>query len=403
MGVSERRAWAERIRTAAWNMLPTAHPHRFPQYHTAWHPALPRRMMQVLELPARTFIADPFCGGGVTLAEAMLMGHYAIGRDENPIAILMTRVRTRPLDTTLLANAVQRWRDAYHKQPMPDPLEREDALPHFEPRSIQCLLRAEHAWRTVAPSEPEWREWFAVALCPAIRTLSIYSTRTPKRILRRTPLTERVFEQFPAQLSTRMRAMMNYNLMMATLAPDAPPPDIQMLDCAALNKPVGAIITSPPYGISYRYDEVYTPQMVWLRIEPPCFVSPPPTPESWPRPVRDWFNYFQHVTPAPPYQIRAYADYIETLGRFARAAAHALTPNGAVAVAIADTVLHRTPLPNTQILELWLHHVGLRPLTIVQRVLPYTRIPTRRNPITGRFDSNIPPTPATETLLFYTR
>lgn len=45
-------------------------------------------------------ILDPMCGSGTVLSVAIQRGHHAIGVDLDPLAILMTRVATSPLDTS---------------------------------------------------------------------------------------------------------------------------------------------------------------------------------------------------------------------------------------------------------------------------------------------------------------
>lgn len=45
-------------------------------------------------------ILDPMCGSGTVLSVAAQRGHHAIGVDLDPLAILMTRVATSPLDTS---------------------------------------------------------------------------------------------------------------------------------------------------------------------------------------------------------------------------------------------------------------------------------------------------------------
>ena len=45
-------------------------------------------------------ILDPMCGSGTVLSAAAQRGHHAIGVDLDPLAILMTRVATSPLDTS---------------------------------------------------------------------------------------------------------------------------------------------------------------------------------------------------------------------------------------------------------------------------------------------------------------
>ncbi len=49
-------------------------------------------------------IADLFAGCGTTLVEAKAQGYASIGTDINPIAILITRVKTRPIQPERLLN-----------------------------------------------------------------------------------------------------------------------------------------------------------------------------------------------------------------------------------------------------------------------------------------------------------
>ena len=47
-------------------------------------------------------VADPFCGSGTVLLESQLAGRYAIGADSNPLARLLTTVKTSPIPTPSL-------------------------------------------------------------------------------------------------------------------------------------------------------------------------------------------------------------------------------------------------------------------------------------------------------------
>src|ERR1039458_9185234 len=44
-------------------------------------------------------VLDPFCGSGTVLVEAQLAGRRAYGADTNPLARLISRVKTAPLNT----------------------------------------------------------------------------------------------------------------------------------------------------------------------------------------------------------------------------------------------------------------------------------------------------------------
>lgn len=57
-------------------------------------PQIPAALIGTLTQP-RDVILDPFCGSGTTLVEAQRLGRNAIGIDLNPIACLISRVKTQ--------------------------------------------------------------------------------------------------------------------------------------------------------------------------------------------------------------------------------------------------------------------------------------------------------------------
>jgi len=52
-------------------------------------------------------ILDPFCGSGTTLLEAKLLGRNAVGIDINPLARLISEVKTTPISAEKLDSAIQ--------------------------------------------------------------------------------------------------------------------------------------------------------------------------------------------------------------------------------------------------------------------------------------------------------
>jgi putative methyltransferase len=70
------------------------------QYPAMMVPALQREIVKmVLELqPTVSVIADPFVGSGTVLCEAMLAGRGFIGQDVNPLAILLSTMRSNSLN-----------------------------------------------------------------------------------------------------------------------------------------------------------------------------------------------------------------------------------------------------------------------------------------------------------------
>lgn len=56
-------------------------------------------------------ILDSFCGSGTTLLEAILLSRNAIGIDINPLAVLMSEVKTKPLDIDKLSLAIHLFKE----------------------------------------------------------------------------------------------------------------------------------------------------------------------------------------------------------------------------------------------------------------------------------------------------
>lgn len=62
-------------------------------------------MAQLEELTHDSLVLDPMAGSGTTLRYAADAGHRAVGFDLDPLAVLMSRVLTTPLDTAALRTA----------------------------------------------------------------------------------------------------------------------------------------------------------------------------------------------------------------------------------------------------------------------------------------------------------
>lgn len=86
----------------------TALTHKFHRYPGKFIPHIPRwALSKYLAENEVATIFDPFCGSGTTLVESILKGYNAIGLDIDPIAVLVSRVKTRKINSDLLTKIVQ--------------------------------------------------------------------------------------------------------------------------------------------------------------------------------------------------------------------------------------------------------------------------------------------------------
>lgn len=68
-------------------------PHGVHEYRGKFFPQLVKALINVADLPQKGVVADPMCGSGTTLIEAILAGHKTLGMDYNPLSALIARTK----------------------------------------------------------------------------------------------------------------------------------------------------------------------------------------------------------------------------------------------------------------------------------------------------------------------
>jgi len=91
-------------------------------------------------------ILDPFCGGGVTVVEALKLRRRVVGIDINPLATWITQVEVEPVDIDDLEEDFEKWYEWVKKS----------VSPLFEAECNNCGKKA----------QAEWYEWSNVVVCP---------------------------------------------------------------------------------------------------------------------------------------------------------------------------------------------------------------------------------------------
>lgn len=71
--------------------------HNLHPYPARFIPQIPANLIKLFPPATGTAVLDPFCGSGTTLAAAVERALPAIGVDLNPIAALISKVKTTPL------------------------------------------------------------------------------------------------------------------------------------------------------------------------------------------------------------------------------------------------------------------------------------------------------------------
>lgn len=243
---------------AANNVLHSIHP-----YPAKFIPNIPRALIQSLPIPNGSIILDPFCGSGVTLTEAQDAGIESVGVDLNPIACLLSRVKTSPLSTDFLKSAydiVDNVKTFTGKATIPHIPNLDHWFKKDVQRSLALIIDSINSVKDPNISD-------ALKFCLSSIIVKVSNQESDTRyaainkaytgndalafFLQKASKLNKVKEDAISQASAKV---LNKNSLL--LVKD----DFQ--------KPIGLIITSPPYPNAYEYWLYHKYRMWWLGFDP---------------------------------------------------------------------------------------------------------------------------------------
>ena len=232
--------------------------HRFPGKFV---PQVARELLRLVGATDCSLIADSFCGSGTSLVEASLAGVPTIGVDFDPLAVLMSQVKTTPLTARQLAEVRKYWSGKIGAADHDALAEAVPNLHHwFKPDIARQLAFIKR--KALRLEDEELRLFSLVVFSSIIRRVSNADDQTQKTYvsgtLKKTPPTPCAL--FPKFLDRAVNSMENY--ARAKRAPVI----VQRGDARKWCSPkkLDGIITSPPYidSIDYIYNQML--EYFWL-------------------------------------------------------------------------------------------------------------------------------------------
>lgn len=251
-------------------------------------PASPRRVGDVHPYPARFIpelpalaldclrpngpVLDPFCGSGTTLVEAVRRGQQAIGVDLNPIACLMSRVKTtrwNPCDEAVVERHARAL--VAHSTSGDIAVLKELALgiprlDHwFEPWAQRLLAGAVAYVRQLDPGDP-WRDRLALAVSASTVRIGNQESDTRYAAVSKSlgPIAAlRILEDALRRITDWLRANAS---SIESCAAEVVESDAR---CIPQEDGVAAVaVFSPPYPNAYEYWLYHKYRMYWLGFDP---------------------------------------------------------------------------------------------------------------------------------------
>lgn len=261
--------------------------HNVHRYSGKFIPQIAARAIEILSKEGDT-ILDPYCGSGTTLLEAALLGRNSIGIDLSPLAALIAKVKTTPIESSVLGEQVARLqkavseREAQTSKPLPlfssENLEQSADLDEnekwgdewfrkwFNDQALTDLLFLEAQIQNVA--DQDIRNLVKVAFSDILRKSSNAASGYPNVMFdKRRPERPRPLRPFLRSLVKA--SQMVRELQGTTLSKHHP----KIINASSTDMPVeddsvDAIVTHPPYIGSIPYAEYGLLSLKWLGHDP---------------------------------------------------------------------------------------------------------------------------------------
>jgi len=249
--------WSFRIRRKG-DDLESIHP-----YPAKFIGSIPRAFLTVLPLPPGTVVLDPFCGSGTTLIESQRLGISSVGIDLNPIACLISRVKTAPTPSGFQRAAIE---VATSARIIRDP--ERWAIPNvdhwFKPEIQDAIAALIGVIRGYAGEESE--NALRSALSSILVRVSNQESDTRYAAIQKNISRSDVFELFLMACGKVIRTLTarDWKLVATRVIEE----DTLALDPRLIGTPVGLVITSPPYPNAYEYWLYHKYRMWWLGFDP---------------------------------------------------------------------------------------------------------------------------------------
>lgn len=238
--------------------------HSIHPYPAKFIPEIPRTLLDTLPLPEGTAVLDPFCGSGTTLVEAQSKGYPTVGVDLNPIACLISKVKTNTLPSDFvniaeecISRAKKNNNEINKEIPNVNHWFKED-IQHAISVLVSEIDKVEHETT---------RNGLRLALSSIIVRVSNQESDTRYAAIEKNVTKENVFSYFLVACQ-KLSQYLGENLFENKLSTQIINKSILEVTPSDIKKPIGMVITSPPYPNAYEYWLYHKYRMWWLGYNP---------------------------------------------------------------------------------------------------------------------------------------
>lgn len=378
--------------------------HGYHRYPAKFIPQLARRC--ILENSSEgDLVIDPFVGCGTTLIESLIYGRKSIGTDINPVAILISRAKTTPINPDRLNNEKEKLfasidanRDQKQKRLIGSEKQKRDK---FNDRIIYWFPKTEvretlsfilHKINSI--EEEDLRTFFLCGFSQILKNCSIWKSKSNKPTRDFNKKQQDPVKTFKRQINSMTRG--NLELYKLTLNKNLKGVKAVFGDARKIPTKANTakmIVTSPPYVTSYEYADLHQLSALWLDYTNSLTE------------FREGFIGSTHKRDIDHNGIKsdlakktieeldlkskkealgAKNYFFEMQGCFEEMY-RILEPKGKACIVIGNTKLKGVDILNAEIFTEIMNNIGFKTYKIIKRAVPSKILPETRDAKTGRF------------------
>ncbi|MFZ5800340.1 MAG: DNA methyltransferase [Candidatus Omnitrophota bacterium] len=330
-------------------------------------------------------VLGPFMGSGVVAGECLIAGRDFVGYDINPLAVLISKVRTTPLPCKTLLDALENVSADFSRK-KPSRIDFHNIDYWFEEETIKSLSRLKQA--IFAVKESKIRDFFKVAFSETVRRVS--NTRYNEfKLFRRTDDNHsdalKTFRETPLKnigLLSEFYRLSSQTLVRLNLN------EGNFLDGVLLDdNSVDLILTSPPYGDSrttVAYGQFSRLSLQWLDWEENVdrtSLGARPKDIVYDLPSKILYDFLERSAVIDEKRAKEVFSFYQDLFAAAELAAEKVRKNGFVCFAVGNRRVKGFELPTDKIVADFFAHPGLRHQKTIVRLISNKRMPAENSPL----------------------
>jgi len=387
--------------------------HGFHKYPAKFIPQLAKRCIEE-NTKINEIVCDPFMGCGTTLIESLVSGRKTVGVDINPVAYLISKVKTTPINPEKLKQETDKvlfdlemyFKSKNQKQKTLSKIEIVPVIPTNErinywfpdkkSRDELSIILG----RIDTIKDKDIRDFCLCAFSNILKNASIWLMKSIKPTRDLNKKIDIPLNLFSRQIKKMIRGNDVYWNILSTNVKGNLKSYLNLKNADARNLPaennsVSLIVTSPPYVTSYEYADLHQLTALWLEYTKSVnefregFIGSIHKKEFDHNGIKSKLakQELEELSKKSKKESESVRNYFFEMQQCFEEMYRVLKPKGRACIVIGNTELKKVPILNAEVFTEMMISLGFKIHKIIKRRIPSKVLPQTRDSKTGRFTS----------------